>query len=101
MSTATRSPALPNVPTIAEAGVPGFEFDTWYGIFAPGGTPAALRERIALDVARAIASPDVNEKLAFRGAVPKPSSPDAFDRFVRAEMQKLGRVVRAAGVKVR
>ncbi|HYC47310.1 MAG TPA: tripartite tricarboxylate transporter substrate binding protein [Burkholderiales bacterium] len=98
VTTAQRSPALPNVPTVAEAGVPGFEFDTWYGIFAPGGTPRAVRERVAADVARAIGSADVKEKLAFRGAVAKPSSPDAFERFVRAETQKMGRVVRAAGI---
>jgi tripartite-type tricarboxylate transporter receptor subunit TctC len=99
VTTAQRSPALPDVPTIAEAGVPGFEFDTWYGIFAPGSTPKALRERIARDVERAIMAGDVKEKLAVRGAVAKPSSPDDFDRFVRAETQKLGRIVRAAGVK--
>jgi len=99
VSTAQRSPALPDVPTVAEAGLPGFEFDTWYGIFAPGGTLKPLRERIARDVERAIASPDVKEKLAIRGAVAKPSSPDAFERFVQAETDKLGRIVRAAGVK--
>ena len=99
VTTAQRSPALPDVPTVAEAGVPGFEFDTWYGIFAPGGTPRAMRERVAADVARAIGSADVKEKLAFRGAVAKPSSPDAFEQFVRSETQKMGRVVRAAGMK--
>ena len=99
VTTAQRSPALPDVPTIAEAGVPGFEFDTWYGLFAPGGTPRAVRERIAADVARAIHSPDVKERLAIRGAVAKPSSPDDFDRFVRSETQKMGKVVRAAGIK--
>ena len=86
-------------PTIAEAGVPGFEFDTWYGTFAPGATPKPLRERIARDLDRAIGSPGVKEKLVFRSAVAKPSSPESFDRFVRAETQKLGRIVRAAGVK--
>jgi tripartite-type tricarboxylate transporter receptor subunit TctC len=99
VTTAQRSPALPDVPTIAEAGLPGFEFDTWYGIFAPGSTPKPLRERIARDVERAISSTDAREKLAIRGAVAKPSSPDAFDQFVRSETQKLGRIVRAAGVK--
>jgi tripartite-type tricarboxylate transporter receptor subunit TctC len=99
VTTAQRSPALPDVPTIAEAGLPGFEFDTWYGIFAPGNTPKVIRDRIASDIGRAISSADVKDKLAIRGAVAKPSSPDVFDQFVRAETQKLGRIVRAAGVK--
>src|SRR5262249_10464579 len=58
---AARSPALPDVPTIAEAGVPGFEFDTWYGIFAPGTTPRPLVAQISSDIAKAITSPDVRE----------------------------------------
>ena len=96
---AARSPALPDVPTIAEAGVAGFEFDTWYGIFAPGATPRPLVAQISADVARALASADVREKFATRGAVPKPSTPEAFDRFVRAEIDKLGKIIKAAGVK--
>jgi tripartite-type tricarboxylate transporter receptor subunit TctC len=96
---AARSPALPDVPTIAEAGVPGFEFDTWYGIFAPGTTPRGLVAQISADVARVVKLPDVQERFATRGAVPKPSSPEEFDRFVRSEMEKLAKVIKAAGVK--
>ena len=99
ITTATRSPALPDVPTIAEAGLPGFEFDTWYGVFAPGRTAQPILTRIAADVARALQSNDVKEKLALRGAVPKASTPQEFDRFVRAETEKLAKVVKAAGVK--
>jgi tripartite-type tricarboxylate transporter receptor subunit TctC len=95
---ATRSPALPEVPTIAEAGVPGFEFDTWYGLFAPGALPRPLLEQISADVRRALASADVRERFATRGAVPKPSTPEEFGRFVRAEIDKLGKLIRAAGV---
>lgn len=94
-----RSPALPEVPTIAEAGVPGFEFDTWYGVFAPGTTPKALVAQISADIARAISSPEVKARLATRGAVAKPSSPEEFDRFVRSEIDKLGKLIRSAGVK--
>ena len=96
---AARSPALPDVPTIAEAGVPGFDFDTWYGIFAPGTTPPALVAQISADIAKAIASPEVRERFATRGAVPKSSSPEAFDRFVRSEIDKLGKLIKAAGVR--
>jgi tripartite-type tricarboxylate transporter receptor subunit TctC len=96
---AARSPALPDVPTIAEAGVPGFEFDTWYGIFAPGTTPRALVNQISADVGRVVKLPDVQERFATRGAVPKPSTPEEFERFVRAEMEKLAKIIKAAGVK--
>jgi len=99
VSTAARSPALPEVPTIAEAALPGFDFDTWYGLFAPGTTPRPLVAQISADVNRVIALPDVREKFSTRGAVPRASTPQEFDRFVRAEIEKLARVVKAAGVK--
>jgi tripartite-type tricarboxylate transporter receptor subunit TctC len=96
---AARTPALPDVPTIAEAGVPGFEFDTWYGIFAPAATPRSIVTQISSDISRALTLQDVRERFAVRGAVPKPSTPEAFDSFVRAEMDKLAKVIKAAGVK--
>jgi len=99
VSTATRSPALPHVPTVSEAGVPGFEFDTWYGLFAPGATPRALIAQISSDVRAVLSQADVAERFAARGVVPRPSTPEEFDRFVRAEINKLGKVIRAAGIK--
>ena len=99
VSPAARSPALPDVPTIAEAGVPGFEFDTWYGLFAPGATPRALIAQISSDVRKVLNEKDVQERFATRGAVPKPSTPEQFDAFVRAETDKLGKIIRAAGIK--
>lgn len=99
VSTAVRSPALPDVPTIAEVALPGFEFDTWYGVFAPGATPRAVVARISSDIVRLLSSPEVRDRMAVRGAVPKPSTPDEFDKFVRSEVGKLARIVKAAGVK--
>ena len=99
VSTASRAPALPDVPTIAEAGVAGFEFDTWYGVFAPGATPRGLVNRLSADIGRVLRASDVKERLAVRGAVPKPSTPAEFDKFVRADVAKLARIVKAAGVK--
>jgi tripartite-type tricarboxylate transporter receptor subunit TctC len=99
VSTATRSPALPEVPTVAEAGLPGFEFDTWYGLFAPAKTPRVVVNQIAKEIARILDLPDIRDRFAVRGAIPKPSSPEQFDRFVRSEIEKLSKVVRAAGVK--
>ena len=99
VSTASRSPALPEIPTVAEAGLPGFEFDTWYGLFAPARTPRAIINQLSKETARILDLPETRERFAVRGAVPKSSTPEAFDRFVRAEVEKLGKVVRAAGLK--
>lgn len=99
VSTASRSPALPEVPTVAEAGVPGFEFDTWYGLLAPSATPRPITRQISLELVRILGLPDVRAQLASRGAVPRPSTPEAFDGFVRAEVEKMAGIVKAAGLK--
>lgn len=99
VSTASRSPALPELPTVAEAALPGFEFDTWYGLFAPAATPRPIVAQISAEVARILSLPDIKERFAARGAVPKASTPAEFDKFVRAEVDKLARIVKAAGVK--
>lgn len=99
VSTARRSPALPDVPTVAEAALPGFEFDTWYGLFAPAKTPRPIITQLSREVSRILSLPDIRERMAIRGGVPKPSTPEQFDRFVRDEAEKLGKVVGAAGIK--
>ena len=99
VSTATRSPALPDVPTVAEAGVPGFEFDTWYGLFAPSATPRAITGKISADVGRVLNMAEVKNQLSSRGAVPRPSTPEEFDGFVKAEIEKMAGIVKAAGLK--
>jgi tripartite-type tricarboxylate transporter receptor subunit TctC len=99
VSTASRSPALPEVPTIAEAALPGFEFDTWYGVFAPAATPPRIVTLVSAEIGRILSTPEIKERLAVRGAVPRPSTPEAFAGFVRTEVDKLGKVVKAAGLK--
>ena len=99
VSTSTRSPALPDVPTVAEAGVPGFEFDTWYGVFAPAATPKVIVKQISAEVAKALSLLEVKNQLATRGAVPRSSSPEEFDAFVRAEVDKMAGIVKAANLK--
>lgn len=99
VSTARRAPALPEVPTVAEAGVPGFEFDTWYGLFAPAKTQRPIINKLSAEVSRILNLPDTRERMATRGGVPKPSKPEEFDRFVREEAAKLAKVVSAAGIK--
>ena len=98
VSTATRSPALPEVPTVAEAGVAGFDFDTWYGLFAPAATPRPIIRQVSAEVAKALALPEVKAQLATRGAVPRPSTPEEFDAFVRSEIEKMASIVKAAGL---
>lgn len=99
VSPATRAPALPDVPTVAEAGLPGFEFDTWYGLFAPAKTPRQVVKQMSAEVARILNLPDVRERFDLRGAVVRPSTPEDFNKFVRAELDKLGKVVKTAGLK--
>ncbi len=98
MSSAQRTALLPQVPAIAEAAVPGFEYSFWNGLWAPGATPAPLLEKVAADVARAVASPDLAERLAKLGAEPMRLSRAEFARFVRAEIEDSARIARAAGM---
>lgn len=100
VSTAARSPALPDVPTIAEAALPGYVFDHWYGMFAPAKTPRAVINQLAQEQARILNLPDVKDKITVRGAAIKTSTPEAFDTFVRAEVAKITKVMTAGGVKV-
>ena len=100
VSTAARSAALPDVPTIAEAGLAGYVFDHWYGLFAPAKTPRPVVSQVSQEVARILNIPDVKDKIIIRGAAIKPSKPDEFDQFVRSEVAKITKVMQAGGVKV-
>jgi tripartite-type tricarboxylate transporter receptor subunit TctC len=100
VSSARRSALLPDAPTIAEAGVPGFEFSFWNGLWAPAGTPPALVERIAADVRRALSQPELRERLTAVGAEPMSMTPAEFSRFVQSEIEDSARIARAAGIKL-
>jgi tripartite-type tricarboxylate transporter receptor subunit TctC len=100
VSSAQRSALLPDVPTIAESGVPGFEFTFWSGLWAPAGTPPPLVERIGRDVIRAIAQPDVRERFANLGAEPVELTPAQFARFVRSETEDVARIGKSAGIRL-
>ncbi len=99
VSTAKRSSALPNVPTIAETGLPGFDYNLWVGLFAPAGTPQDVVDKINADVAKVLAMPDVRERLAALGAEPMVMTPADFRKFMRDEMDDAAKVVKAAGIK--
>ena len=94
-----RSDLLPQVPTIAEAALPGFEFTFWNGLWAPAGTPAPLAEQIARDLGRAVTAPDVRERFARLGAEPMTMTPPEFARFVQREIDNAERIARISGIK--
>lgn len=99
VSTSARVPSLPEVPTLAEAGVP-LDWDQWYGLFAPAKTPPALVAQLSREVARALAAPDVRERIVNRGSEPKASTPEEFEAFVRAEVAKVGKVIRDGNIRI-
>ncbi len=95
----TRSPLLPVVPTVNESGLPGFEVSSWYGVFAPAGLPRHLVTKLNADIASLLAAADIKERLAALGAEPLPLSPEDFGRHVRAEIAKWAKAVAESGVK--
>jgi tripartite-type tricarboxylate transporter receptor subunit TctC len=100
VTTAKRSMLAPDLPTIAESGLPGFDISTWFGIFVPAGTPRPVVERLHAEFTRALAAPDVREKMLNLGAEPVGSTPDEFAAYVRAEAAKYAKLVKASGAKV-
>jgi tripartite-type tricarboxylate transporter receptor subunit TctC len=100
VTTATRYPELPDVPTMQEAGVPGYEATAWFGMLAPKGTPRSVVARINSEVNKALAHADVKEKLAQQGAVASAWTPEQFGEFIHNEIAKWGKVVKASGAKV-
>ena len=99
ISTLTRSPELPDVPTIAETGLPGYEYVAWFGVFAPGTTPPDLVARIAALVREAVDSPDTRERLRAQGVEPQLDSPDAFRDTVKSEIARWSAVIEKSGIK--
>jgi tripartite-type tricarboxylate transporter receptor subunit TctC len=100
VSNPKRVSALPNVPTMIEAGVAGFDLGTWYGIWAPAGTPRDVIAKLNADIVRVVGLPDVKERLAGLGAEPSVFSAEEFAAFNRSELERWGRIVRAANIKL-
>lgn len=100
VTTVERAPALPDVPTIAEAGLPGFEYKGWYGMLAPGKTPRKIINALNAETGRILDMPEIRERIASQGAAAKSSTPEAFDKLVRDEIATRTKVWKAAGVKV-
>jgi tripartite-type tricarboxylate transporter receptor subunit TctC len=100
VTSATRSEALPNVPTIAEAGVPGYDTSVWWGLLGPAGLPAGLTAKISKDCVEAINTPAVKQRLNNLGATVIGSSPVDFANYIKTEYDKWGPIIKAAGIKI-
>jgi tripartite-type tricarboxylate transporter receptor subunit TctC len=100
VTTAKRWSDMPDVPTIAEAGVPGYEASLWLSMFAPARTPAAIVTRLADEIGKALQDPDMLQKLHNAGIAPAYLGPKEFGPFLRAEYDKWGKVVKETGVTV-
>ncbi len=99
VTTAARSPAMPDLPTMAET-LPGFEIDTWWGLVAPAATPSDVVARLSTAFQAALRAPETQQRFATLMAEPTPSTPQAFGAFMKAELAKYERVVKASGARV-
>jgi tripartite-type tricarboxylate transporter receptor subunit TctC len=100
VSSAQRAPAAPDIPTVAEAGVPGFDAQAWFGLFAPTRTPRAIVDKLAAETARIVKLPDVHERMSALGGQLVGSTPAEFAKFIDSETVKWRKVISTAGVKL-
>ena len=99
VTTAQREPTLPGIPPLADIALPGFEYDGWYGMFAPARTPRPVVDLLAGELGRILALPEIRERILTQGAMPRSSNPAEFDRMVRAAIVERTKVLKAAGAK--
>jgi tripartite-type tricarboxylate transporter receptor subunit TctC len=99
VTTLKRSPLLPQLPTISEAGLRGFDISTWFGIFAPAATPPDVVAKLNTEIVRILHTQDMKERLAVLGAEPIGNKPDEFAAFIKAEIPKYAKVIKASGAK--
>ena len=100
VTTARRVAILPEVPTMAEAALPGYEFQAWFGVFAPAAAPRPVVNQISREIARIVELPDIKKQFLTQGEEGKPSTPEEFSRFVRTEIEKIRAIVKRAGIRV-
>ena len=100
VSTAKRSAMFPDVPTVAEAALPGFDYDQWYGLLAAAKTPRPLINLANREVVRVLNLPDIRERMLTQGATPTPTSPEEFDAYIRSEVKRFAKILIAAGAKI-
>ncbi len=100
VTSVTRAPALPDVPTMAEAGLPGYEASSWFGVLAPAGTPPAIVAKLNAEIAKWLATPEAKEKLSKQGANAAGGTPEDFAKHIAAETAKWAKVVKDSGAKI-
>jgi tripartite-type tricarboxylate transporter receptor subunit TctC len=100
VTTAKRSPLVPDLPTLAEAGLPGFDIYTWWGFMAPAGTPKEIIAKWNAEVTRILNTPEMRAYFALQGAEPSPTSPEQFKALIESEIPKYAKIIKASGAKV-
>lgn len=100
VTSARRTPFAPDIPTVAESGVPGYVFDVWYGLVFPGGTPRAIVSKASIEINKLLASPEVGKRFANAGVEPMTSTPEAFSTMIAQEIPKWQKVVKDAKIRV-
>jgi tripartite-type tricarboxylate transporter receptor subunit TctC len=95
---AAREPTMPDVPTVAESGVPGYEFGIWFGVFAPAATPKAIVTRLNQEIVKALATPDMRDQLAKVGVNSGSSTPEQLGKLLQADVAKWAKVIKAARI---
>jgi tripartite-type tricarboxylate transporter receptor subunit TctC len=98
VTTPKRMPQFPDVPTVAEAGLSGFEFNSWFAMMAPAGTPKAIVQTLHAETVKALADPEVREKLQGLGLTPRGTSPDELGKAMRAQLARYGALIKQAGI---
>ena len=99
LSGTKRTPAAPGIPTVAESGIPGFAVTSWFGVAAPAKTPRPIVDRLNGEIVRALATPELRERMEGMGADPVGNTPEQYTRFVENEIAKWGKVIKYAGIK--
>jgi tripartite-type tricarboxylate transporter receptor subunit TctC len=100
VTTAKRSPLVPDLPTLAETGLPGFDIYTWWGFMAPAGTPKEIIAKWNAEVTRILNTPEMRAYFALQGAEPSPTSPEQFKALIESEIPKYAKIIKASGAKV-